>query len=66
MKNNLVSKKIVVLRIIEERSTEMQVDVHIAFIDYEKAFDRVKHDILIIDLKTLGIDDKDLRLLNNL
>lgn len=57
---------IFVLRLIGERSIEMQRDVHLAFIDYEKAFDRVKHDILMNDLKVLGIDGKDLRLLNNL
>jgi len=57
---------IFLLRILGERSLEMQKDVHLAFIDYEKAFDRVKHDVLIEDLKSLGIDGKDLRLLNNL
>ena len=44
----------------------MQHDIHIAFIDYEKAFDRVKHEILMKHLKMLGLDEKDLRLLNNL
>ena len=57
---------IFVLRILAERSIEMQVDIHMAFVDYEKAFDRVNHEILMQDLKQLGIDDKDLRLLNNL
>ena len=36
----------------------MQTDIHIAFIDYEKAFDRVKHETLMKDLKALGIDEK--------
>eukprot|EP00795_Rhopilema_esculentum_P001281 gene1281-15666_t len=44
----------------------MQKDVHLAFIGYEKVFNRVKHDILVDDLKSLGIDGKDLRLMNNL
>ena len=44
----------------------MQTDLLIAFIDYEKAFDRVKHETLMNDLKMIGIDSKDLRLLNNL
>ena len=57
---------IFVLRVLGERSIKMQTDIHIAFIDYEKAFDRVKHEILMKDLKALGIDEKDLRLLNNL
>ena len=37
----------------------MQIDIHVAFIDYEKAFDRVKHEILMKDLKMIGTDDKD-------
>ena len=57
---------IFMLRILGERSIEMQHDIHIAFIDYEKAFDRVKHEILMKDLKMLGLDETDLRLLNNL
>ena len=57
---------IFLLRIISERAIAMQNDVHLAFIDYEKAFDKVKHDILMTDLKSIGIDDKDLRIINNL
>ena len=57
---------IFVFRILGERSIEMQTDLHIAFIDYEKAFDRVKHETLMNDLKMIEIDDKDLHLLNNL
>jgi len=57
---------IFVLRILGERSIEMQNDVHIAFVDYKKAFDCVRHEILMNDLKMIGIDEKDLRLLNNL
>ena len=53
-------------RIPGERSIEMQLDIHIALIDYEKAFDRVKHGMLMKDMKTLGKDEKDLRLQNNL
>ena len=72
MKNNLDLRKTAVqempfvLRILGERSIEMQTDIHIAFIDYEKAFHRVEHEVLMKDLKALGIDEKDLRLLNNL
>ena len=55
-----------VFRILGESSIEMQLDIHITFIDYEKAFDRVKYEVLMNDLKMLGIEEKDLRLLNNL
>ena len=57
---------IFMIRILGERLFEMQLDINIAFIVYEKAFDRVKHEILMKDMKMLGIDEKDLRLLNNL
>ena len=53
-------------RILGERLIEMQTDLHIAFINYEKTFDRVEHETLMNDLKMIGIDDKDLCLLNNL
>ena len=44
----------------------MQLDMHLELIDYDKAFDRAKHELVMNDLKILGIDEKDLRLLNNL
>ena len=34
---------IFMFRILGERSIKMQLDIHIASIGYEKAFDRVKH-----------------------
>ncbi|CAH2209568.1 jg27485, partial [Pararge aegeria aegeria] len=40
----------------------MQQDVFIYFIDYEKAFDRVKHDRLGPLLRNIGLDGKDLRI----
>ena len=74
MKSNSVSRKTMVQEMLSlcsgyvggKRSIEMPFDLHIAFIDYEREFDRVKHEILMKDLKMLGIDEKDLRLLNNL
>lgn len=36
------------------------------FIDYEKAFDNVKHNLLISYLRDLGLDGKDIRLISNL
>ena len=55
-----------ILGIIGERLTDMQKDVHLAFLDYKKAFNRAKHYILMEDLKSLGTDGKDLPLLSNL
>ena len=44
----------------------MQQDLHICFIDYKKAFHRLKHEIVLKKLQEVGIDDKDLRIIQNL
>ena len=54
------------LRILSERAIEMQQDLHICFIDYKKAFDCLKHEIVLKKLQEVGIDDKDLRIIQNL
>ena len=41
-------------------------DVYICFIDYTKAFDRVKHFKMIECLSEIGIDDKDLQIISKL
>jgi hypothetical protein len=45
---------------------DVRKEVFLCFIDYEKAFDRIKHDRLIGILKESGIDDKDIRCIANL
>ena len=57
---------IYILRMLSERAIEMQRDLFICFIDYEKAFDRVRHEDLIEMLQRIGLDGKDLRLITNL
>jgi hypothetical protein len=57
---------IFVLRMITERAVEMQKDVFMCFIDYSKAFDKVKHVELFEDLSKLDLHGKDLQLLQNL
>ena len=54
------------LRILSEKAIEMQQDLHICFIDYKKAFDCLKHEIVLKKLREVGIDDKDLRIIQNL
>ena len=54
------------LRIICERAIDVQQDVYICFIDYTKAFDRVKHVKMIECLSEIGIDDKDLRIITKM
>ena len=51
---------------ITERAVEMQKDVFMCFIDYSKAFDKVRHDELFEDLRKLGLHGKDLHLLQSL
>ena len=57
---------IYILRMISERAIEMQNPIFVCFVDYKKAFDRVKHDVIFQQLKEIGIDDRDIRLLQNL
>ena len=54
------------LRMITERSAEMQKTVFLCFMDFEKAFDSVKHEELIKILEGTGMDGKDTRLISNL
>ena len=44
----------------------MQKDLYICFVDYEKAFDKVRHQDLLEILEEQGLDGKDLRLIKNL
>ena len=57
---------IFVVRSITERAVEMQKDVFVCFIDYTKAFDKVKHKELFEDLSSLDLHGKDLRLMTSL
>ena len=54
------------LNMLLERSIEVQKYIYLCFIDYSKAFDKVRHDDLFAILKGLNIDAKDLRILRNL
>ena len=54
------------LRTILERYLEVQRDVYVCFIDYEKAFDRVYHDEIMKCFEMIDMDSKDKRLIRNL
>ncbi|KAI5707314.1 hypothetical protein M8J77_000030 [Diaphorina citri] len=41
-------------------------DAYICFIDFEKAFDKLKHDKLIEILENIGLEEKDIRLIKTL
>ena len=55
-----------VVKNLIERSLEVQRNLYLCFIDYKKAFDMVKHDEIMHILDDLEIDDKDLRLIQNI
>ena len=54
------------LRTICERALEVRKDIYICFIDYAKAFDKVKHSKMIECLSEIGINDKDLQIITKL
>ena len=54
------------LRIMVERCLEMQKTLYICFIDYTKAFDRVKHDLLFEILSKARVPDKEINIIKNL
>ena len=49
-----------------QKHLEVKKEMYICFIDYAKAFDRVKHEKLIDCLKDIGLDGKDIRVITNL
>ena len=57
---------IFVLRAIIKRAIEKQNDMYLCFVDFEKAFDMVRHEVLVERLRGLGIDVADLMLITNL
>ena len=54
------------LQTLMERSLDVQKDLYLCFIDYSKAFDKVRHEELFKILARFNIDGKDLRILQNL
>ena len=66
VKGKGTSNAIFVLRMLGERGIEMQKDIFLCFIDYEKAFDTVRHKDLLTVLKRLQIGGKEMRIIRNL
>ena len=54
------------LRTLMERAIEVQKDLYLCFIDYSKAFDKVRHSDLFDILLRHNFDGKDLRVIRNL
>ena len=55
-----------VMRMLCERSLELNNDVYVCFVDFEKAFDRVNWKKMMEVLKKLGVDWRDRRMISNL
>ena len=60
------SNAIFMLRTMAERVIEKQRDLYVCFIDYEKAFDKVKHEVLMEILRDIGVAGKEYRVIKNL
>ena len=51
---------------LSERAINMQQDLFLCFIDYSKAFNKVKHEELMRILEEIDIDGRDFRIIRNL
>lgn len=54
------------LSVLLQKCWDQSQDVYLCFVDYEKAFDRIKHTELINILDKQGLDCKDITLIKNL
>ena len=52
--------------VLFEKALEINQDVYICFIDYTKAFDTVKHNMMIECLTELGIPNKESQIITEL
>ena len=66
VKDSGTRNAIFILRHLCEKAIEVKKDLYVCFIDYTKAFDRVRHSSLIDILQDLDIDGKDIRIVRNL
>ena len=54
------------IRMQSKKSVKHQQDIYLVFIDYKKAFDKVRHGELFSLLQAIQVDDKDLRILRSI
>lgn len=52
--------------VLMQRCMDANQPVHVCFLDYNKAFDKVRHDRLIEILMRKNLDSRDVRIINNL
>lgn len=66
MKDKGTRNAILNIRMLSQRSIKHQQDIYLVFIDYKKAFDKVRHGELLNLLQAIQVDDKDLRILRSI
>lgn len=54
------------LNVLTQRCLDVNQDLHLCFIDYNKAFDKIRHDRLIQLLQEKKLDTRDTRIIANL
>lgn len=54
------------IRTLLQRYYDMNIDVYVAFIDYQKSFDYVEHEKLIGILISLNIDKRNIGIISQL
>lgn len=62
----VINITVAAVSVLLQKSREMNRDVFICFIDYEKAFDNVQHEKLIKVSERIGIEGNDLQVIRNL
>ena len=66
MKDKGTKNAIFVLRMLSERAIQMQQTMYLCFVDWKKTFDSVNDEKLLQLLNKIGIDSKDLTLIQAL
>lgn len=54
------------VKLLVQKCYDQRQDVFICFIDYQRAFDNVKHEPLMERLQEIGVDGKDIRIIKEL
>lgn len=54
------------MQLLVRKCYDQRKDVFMCFIDYQRAFDSIRHDLLLPMLWEIGLDDKDIRIIHRL
>ncbi|CAF2133571.1 unnamed protein product [Rotaria magnacalcarata] len=65
-KDRSTVQQILTLRLLAEKAKRQGIKIYNCFIDFRKAFDTIKHNIIWVVLKSYGIGNKTLALLQNI